>query len=469
MNIPKTVFESLVKWMAKGPWPEHLQEVLHEHFHAYCDLYNIDEFDELADQIGPHWFNSLWAAAFEDFLSRDTEDGNVIETYLKRRGWRETPMTKAFMQSMRTSAMSLYEVSDILPGESFLARDLLRGGEPIRVEEKTATQTLAPWQHIATRLVTVRDQSIIAGCLLPFGPEISANLVEAFHELAENAEMGVEEMFDHTGEPADDQKIQDTAHKVALSMMAPVISEIFLLDVLSGSAAGDIPQLYNSDDEEIEFCVLHYPITKGVTQTQIQAILAEAGDMEPATQKFWNWFETVKPAGKKRRNPTNGKQLQSQLTDGRTVLGSLEFKGRKLEAQVNSVERASRLKARLQELLGDMVREPLTERMTVEQALADHQCDTGAHDPLNLSPQEEAEIHKAFMDQHYRETLDQPIPMLDDKTPRQAARTKKGKDKVAAWIKYLERQTTSGSNKDLGEPYDFLWMWEELGVADLRK
>lgn len=469
MNIPKNVFESLVKWMAKGPWPEHLQDVLHEHFHAYCDLYDIDEFDELADQIGPHWFDSLWDAAFEDFLSRDTEDGNVIETYLKRRGWRETPMTKAFMQGVRASAMSLYEVSDIRPGESFLARDLLKSGEPVRVEEKTATQTLAPWQHIATRLVKVRDRNIIAGCLLPFEPEISNNLVGVYQRITEEGERGVKELAVQIDSPANPQQLRGMTEELGHKMMAPALSTAFLLEVLPGEASVDIPQLYNSDDEEIEFCVLHYPITKGVTQKQIQAVMVNATDMEPATQKFWNWFETVKPAGEKRSKPTNGKQFQSQLTDGRTVLGSLEFKGRKLEVQVNSVERANRLKARLQELLGDMVREPLTERITVEQALADHQHDAGANEPLDLTAEEEAEIHKAFMDQHYRETLDQPIPMLDDKTPRQAARTKKGKDKVAAWIKYLERQTTSRSNKDLGDPYDFLWMWEELGVADLRK
>ena len=28
--------------------------------------------------------------------------------------------------------MSLYEVSDVVVGESFLARDLVRGGEPVR-------------------------------------------------------------------------------------------------------------------------------------------------------------------------------------------------------------------------------------------------------------------------------------------------------------------------------------------------
>lgn len=31
------------------------------------------------------------------------------------------------MKAIRSSVMSLYEVSDIVPGQSFLARDLIRG------------------------------------------------------------------------------------------------------------------------------------------------------------------------------------------------------------------------------------------------------------------------------------------------------------------------------------------------------
>ena len=38
--------------------------------------------------------------------------------------------------------MSLYEVSEVRSGESFLACDLFRGGEPVRISERTATRSL---------------------------------------------------------------------------------------------------------------------------------------------------------------------------------------------------------------------------------------------------------------------------------------------------------------------------------------
>jgi hypothetical protein len=72
------------------------------------------------------------------------------------------------------------------------------------------------------------------------------------------------------------------------------------------------------------------------------------------------------------------------------------------------------------------------------------------------------------MDSHYRETLDQPIPALEGKTPRQAARSISGRKKVMEWLKYLE----NASAKNIGSPmsdYDFGWMWHELGVGDERQ
>jgi hypothetical protein len=60
--------------------------------------------------------------------------------------------------------------------------------------------------------------------------------------------------------------------------------------------------------------------------------------------------------------------------------------------------------------------------------------------------------------------------MLGDVSPRAAAKTKKGREKLVAWLKFLENQT--GRHRDHGDPmgsYDFSWMWTELGVANLRR
>ena len=74
----------------------------------------------------------------------------------------------------------------------------------------------------------------------------------------------------------------------------------------------------------------------------------------------------------------------------------------------------------------------------------------------------------AALDQHYRQLLDQPIPMLGGKTPRQAARTKAGRVKVVAWLKYLENGAAQRAPGDPMATYDLSWLWAELGLADQR-
>ena len=67
--------------------------------------------------------------------------------------------------------MSLYEVSNIVPGKSLLARDLIRGGEPIFVSEESATGSLVQWDRVAVRIVPVMGKNIFSGGLLLFTPQ----------------------------------------------------------------------------------------------------------------------------------------------------------------------------------------------------------------------------------------------------------------------------------------------------------
>jgi hypothetical protein len=68
------------------------------------------------------------------------------------------------------------------------------------------------------------------------------------------------------------------------------------------------------------------------------------------------------------------------------------------------------------------------------------------------------------MDTHYRKCLDEKIPALDDKTPRQCVKSKAGRKKVVEWLKYLENQEHRRASSKNMPPYDSSWMWQELGL-----
>ncbi|MCP4307398.1 MAG: hypothetical protein GY788_21510, partial [bacterium] len=77
-------------------------------------------------------------------------------------------------------------------------------------------------------------------------------------------------------------------------------------------------------------------------------------------------------------------------------------------------------------------------------------------------------IHDA-MDSHYRAQLDQPIPALGNISPRNAAKSKAGREKLVAWLKRLENRNAGHDTDDPIASYDAAWIWKELGVSNLRK
>ena len=120
-------------------------------------------------------------------------------------------------------------------------------------------------------------------------------------------------------------------------------------------------------------------------------------------------------------------------------------------------------------VLEGLVGAPLTERQDMAQAMADRPADGTSAASSGFPPEEERHIIHASLESHYRKQLDEPIPMLGDITPRQAAKTAKGREKLVAWLKRLENHMAKHEPSGPMADYDVAWLWEELGVSDLRR
>src|SRR4051812_48499874 len=153
------VLDGLIKWTRREEWRDALSDIVERHLGPACSGADVT-IEDLPDLIGDDGLMILWGCAFEDMVSRTLDDGrNIADDYLKRRGWKDSALTRAYIAALRSSVPSLYEVSGIIVGESFLARDLIRGGEPFRIFERSATKSLAQWDRIAARVLTVRGKT----------------------------------------------------------------------------------------------------------------------------------------------------------------------------------------------------------------------------------------------------------------------------------------------------------------------
>ncbi len=187
----KHTLEGLIKWSMRDRWADRFEQILEDHLMPACEETSL-EIDDVVSAIGEDLFMStVWACAFEDFLTQEFDDGeNAIDDYLKRRGWKESASVRAYMAALRNSTMSLYEVSDIVRDTSFRARDLVRGGEPVLISERGATRALKPWDRIAARVVQVGSRSQVGGGVLIFEHGTSEIFIETVARVRDAQQRG---------------------------------------------------------------------------------------------------------------------------------------------------------------------------------------------------------------------------------------------------------------------------------------
>jgi hypothetical protein len=470
--MAKHILEGLIKWSTRGRWAERFEWVLEDHVLPTCDETDL-EIDDIVATIGEDLFMStVWACAFEDFLTREFDDGgNAIDDYLKRRGWKESASVRAYLAGLRTSTMSLYEVSDIVPGTSFQARDLIRGGDPILISERSATRSLKPWDRIAARVVQVGSKTQIGGGVLAFGRDTSEALLKTVHKLENLSDEEKRELAKAAGQDFDDAELPELSPTQKLRAMNPMFTSFWLLDLIDRMDAPEIPDLRNAEGDELILCEVRYPLAAGTTADDIRAALAACSELRPSSATSWNWIKQEKPAVASRAREQSNQSLTFETwhhEDDALVLGTLELEDEALVLGVNSRQRSDRGCALLSALLGRRVGEPSVKTESVELNMASH--DVAEPEGLDISEEEVCAVVHRQMDRHYRNVLDEPVPALGGETPRAAVKTESGRVKVAEWLKMMENRTAkSGDHNSAMASYDFSWLWAELGLSELRR
>ncbi|MBB5049178.1 hypothetical protein HNR60_003952 [Rhodopseudomonas rhenobacensis] len=465
------LLEGLIKFSTREPWVDRFEEILEDHLIPACDETGL-EVDDVVETIGQDLFTTtVWACAFEDFLTREFDDGeNVVDDYLKRRGWKESASVRAYMAALRDSTMSLYEVSDIVRG-SFRARDLIRGGEPVQIIERSATESLKPWDRIAARVVQVGAQMQIAGGVLAFDHETSEAFLETFRRLDSLSIEEKREIAEAAELDFDEDAVSELSPTDRLRAVTSMFTTFWLIDVIDRVEAPEFPELHNSEGDELVLCEVSYPLAADTTSDDIRAALQTRPDFHSTSPTSWSWVEQGKPAAARLADgEAEGRSLsfETWLDDGALVLGNIRVEEQSVVLNANSRQRCDRGCALLSDILGPRVGQPTVKAESIEQIMASH--DGAMPDPLDIPEEQQRAIIHDYMDRHYRDALDLPVAMLGGRTPRAAVTTDGGRSKVVDWLKMLENHTAKSAdpNSPMAK-YNFGWLWTELGVDELRR
>ncbi len=467
--------QALFQWTDRSPWREHLIEYTGACLGGACEENGVERA-QLADVIGDHHWAQLWGCILEQFagVPCGEDERTIVDDYLKRRGWQRGAGAKRYLQALRDTSMSLWEVVGTTPGSHFEAVDLIRGGPPKQVFDVLGSKSVHRWDRLLARVLPLGDRHQMAGGFLLIEHTASGELLARLSAMSKelHAEFRKEAK---RSEAAQDLPARESMPELVLAFAQPFLIEFWLKRTLERLLAPP-PRLVNTDGEDIEPCELRFPLLDSAALGRIVALL----DADPALgrptpdEPHWSWTRpkqsSRRKSAPKKAQADRGEALQLATYDERgIVLGSIQVSDQAVILSVNSRARAELGRALIAGLLGKLVGEPSTTEQPLDIDFTTASSGAASLPPSGLSPEQETEIIRLQMDDHYTSVLSEPVGALGGKTPRAAVRTKSGRLQVAEWLKYMENQSSRASAANPNMAYDFTWMWDELGIADLRQ
>lgn len=442
--------DHIASYTRREPWPsfrrEHLVRLLGPIPEAY-DL-DVEAIFEEVHQLGH--LASMIGFLEESFLADEhgPERLNPIDDYLRRRGWQETPRGREYLQGIRNTPPTLFEVQDVAFGEWVEVRDLLDGAPTQRVGEHSASQTLQRWDCLVARVVAPRGEPMFTGGVLSLTRDTAAQIEDLYRRVVAAGRRSVAAAERELGLARGSFGDVDD---VTVSFSDRICFHVWLRALLD-AARRPPPELQNTDGEPLVLARTRLQLGPGAA-TEVGRRLDELDgwDREPGGEPQWVWCP--------------GRKSQSA-----TVRGVARIEGGALVVETNSRRRMEDALIALHAALGSLVTASPTSYEDPRHALlerAGRPRDPAAQSESAPSPDVAsamAEVIKQAKDAHYRRTLGEPVPMLGNRSPRQCRRSKKGRALLVNWLKDLENHELRYAAESGTTPYDMSWMWKELGV-----
>lgn len=363
---------------------------------------------------------------FHEWLVHDwvpCEDGKTIVDHFINNNLRLTADELKILNMMNKSVISLYEIQEVFPGNGFILKDLLMGGE-YDVMEKLASTTLRKWDIFATRLMILDGKFIMSGCIYPYPLMEKESIINY-----------IKEEFEDFKEDYKDAVMDDFLK-----------SEGDIFNFLWCDTIINMPKMdiVTKDGEPLIF-------TKAVFEIK---------DRDAVVDRL------KKVKGFKPEN--NGYVWLSKLNkdESGSVQGNISITDNELILECTTEKQHKKGKSLLIKHLSDLIIHKTDSFQEPHEAIASMK-DTHPHDIEDIGSKVPMEIQKKlyteFMQKHYEKWFTDKLPALNGQTPLEAVKTEEGKLKVIDLLKWLEN--SEERNKREGRPFfDIAWMWDRLNL-----
>lgn len=437
----------LMKYAEQAPWSERQKQFFNEMLMDAANRVDIpiDELGQALEDSG--YMGMVFGYLFELFASSywDNDEFCMIEDYIKRRGWREAARGKRYLQALAKSEAKLWEIIAVNPGHWVEVRPVGSTSKAIRVYEHSGSQSLKRWDCIAARVISLDGKYGFGGGILPFSPEQAQEVLALLERACQSVIDTLKEVRDVEAQCQwSDEDIEEMATADANDQLPDLLFSFWACQTYL-AITKPIPTLLNHDGHTLYWSKIKFPLNTSDIE-EIEKRLHSAPQLNfNNDSKEWIWLNCDK------NNIENV---------GATVLGHLSIIGQYLVATVNSIERSEEIKDFLSALLSELIGTPLSVHENFESMMEKYSTQELPTEETIDAP----ELIAASLDQHYRKILDEPIPALNNRTPRDCSLDKDQHTILLQWLKGLENNTAVVPHMSR---YDFKWMWEELGLESI--
>ncbi len=355
----------------------------------------------------------------------------IAEAFLDARSVTDGSLEDRYVRAALAAPLSFAVIESVVPGWSVDLRDILTGARHT-VLERTASQSAEPGGILCTRVLTVETASLMLGCGHWVIPPAFHNLIIDFRQRCANGALAL------------DARAVKMRHAEVVDLYGHIVEELL---------HPTPPKLQNTDGD---------PLAPTKMEFELQC------SQERAVERLAGlaYGHTLQDLIEDAERDAAGKveYLVPWLVPGNRVhkewentsLGAIKVTSTGLEAEVNSERRATRLRKEIERRLRGEVLFLRQETTSVEALLREQppEGQTGGRpDDIALKKHPEVRARLRQMEErHWEAWLDEPVPALGGLTPRAAAATALGRERLEALLAdyaYRERKREPDERVDI--------------------
>ncbi|MCF8081346.1 MAG: SEC-C domain-containing protein [Desulfobacterales bacterium] len=401
----------------EGPDPEAFERQMPLFLAWFVFNWEYDEFDE-------------------DYALDGPPERTVAELYVEEKGDRVDPLERALIESTNRIPYSFWEALEVEPGHRIRLKDVFTG-EEITVEERSGSEYLKPADIVFGRAVLVDGVGMFMG--------LSAFIISPSHK---------PELINVR------KNIKRRRKKVTADDLVDLEAEIreYFLDL--DRHLHSPPKLVNTDGDPLEFHKVVFEIDSPEEAVDNLASLCVT-DSADGIRKDAETGPDGRIRGAEIAWNRWGHKGSPELPN--TLLGRIVIDETRLTAEVNSANRAKKVREEIERRMGKGARFKMDRIEDLDAAMARQTAEGGSalaeHEELMEYP-EVREKMAEMMNKHWEQWVDMPVPALGNKTPRKAVKTVDGREAVEGLLAGALRRGTGD---------DFMEKLTREGVRRARK